>query len=167
MRNAHPVRRTVTLAPVPKSSSPTELVRMAVEAAVDQKGIDVIALDVREDSSAGESFKLRNSSRPAQGCSFADYFVIMSGTSTRHVKSLADKIEARLTAVGEKPLHINGLDSCEWVVIDYGNLVVHVFYEPARQYYGLDQFWRERGRVIPPSPELVDELRQLRTGMFG
>jgi ribosome silencing factor RsfS/YbeB/iojap len=134
---------------------------MAVEAAVDQRGIDVVALDVRPEFHPGEGF------RAGSGCSFADYFVIISGTSNRHVKGIADKIEARLSAVGEKPFHVTGLDTCEWVVLDYGNLVVHVFYEPSRQYYGLDQFWRERGSVIPPSPELANELRQLRTGMFG
>ena len=149
MRNVHPVRRTAPTSFAPKSVTPTDLVTLAVEAAVDQRGIDVVALDVRDE------------------CSFADYFVIISGTSNRHVKGLADKIAARLAAVGERPFHITGSDSCEWIVLDYGNVVVHVLYEPSRQYYGLDQFWRERGSVIPPSPELANELRQLRTGMFG
>lgn len=118
----------------------------AMRAAVDQKGLDVRGLDISSSS-------------------VADYFVIVSGTSERHVKGIADKVKQELEKLQETPLSVSGYEQGEWVLIDYGDLVVHIFFEPMRQYYGLDELWGKRGTPIEPGPELEKNLRMLRTGI--
>ena len=120
---------------------------LAVRAAVDQKGLDVRALDV------------------STVTNIADVFVIVSGTSERHVESLSDKIRTALGKAGQQPERSNGYGSSQWVILDYGSLVVHIFYEPARQHYHFDELW-ERGRRLRPTPSLEKELRMLHTGMY-
>jgi ribosome-associated protein len=119
----------------------------AMRAAVDQKGLDVRGLDIGQNSD------------------IADYFVIVSGTSERHVKGIADRIQEALSKLGEKALHVNGYEEGEWVLLDYGNLVVHIFFEPMRQYYGLDELWGKKSSIIEPGPELAHNMRMLRTGI--
>ena len=125
-----------------------KLARTAVRAAIDQKALDVKGLDV------------------AEICSFADCFVIASGTSERHVQGIADKVRKALLDLGERPMSVTGKDAGEWIIIDYGGLVVHVFYEPTRQYYEFDEFWKA-ARPVPIDPDLAQEMRRLRTGSFG
>ncbi len=77
-----------------------------------------------------------------------DAFVITSGRNTRQVKTIADEVEARLKVDGEiKPLRVEGLGDGQWVLIDYGDLVVHVFLDETRAYYDLERLWSDAPRV--------------------
>jgi ribosome-associated protein len=76
-------------------------------------------------------------------CSFADYFIICSGGSKRHVLALAQHIEEALKQVGIKPLGVEGLDEGQWVLLDYNSMVVHIFLQPLRDFYNLENLWSE------------------------
>ncbi len=73
----------------------------------------------------------------------ADYFVIATGTSSTHVKSLADEVEFRLKEMGIEPSHVEGYRSNSWILLDYANVVVHVFTAESRSFYDLDRLWRD------------------------
>ena len=80
--------------------------------------------------------------------SLCGHFVICSATNTRQVKSIADDIEQRLKAQdGPRPLRTEGLDDLRWVLLDYGDFVVHVFLDEARRYYDLERLWSDVPRV--------------------
>ncbi len=77
-----------------------------------------------------------------------DAFVITSGRNTRQVKTIAEEVEARLKADGGiTPLRIEGLDDTHWVLLDYGDLVVHVFLDETREYYDLERLWSDAPRL--------------------
>jgi ribosome-associated protein len=76
----------------------------------------------------------------------ADYFVIASGTSQRHVKALADRV-LEGTGGGRKPSHIEGYKSGYWILLDYGDVVVDVFREAERAFYGLERLWGDAPRL--------------------
>ncbi|MGD1096207.1 MAG: ribosome silencing factor [Bryobacteraceae bacterium] len=95
-----------------------------MRAADSKQARDVVALDVREVSS------------------FADYFVICSGTNSRQIQAIADEIEAKLKEAGEYPTSVEGYQNAEWVLVDYGDFVIHIFSEKARAYYDLERLWR-------------------------
>lgn len=73
----------------------------------------------------------------------ADYFVIATGTSSTHVKSLAEEVEFQLGEQGVKPLRTEGYDSKNWILLDYGEVIVHVFYPEARSFYDLEHLWAD------------------------
>lgn len=76
------------------------------------------------------------------------YFVICSATNTRAVRTIADEVEAQVSAAGgPKPLRVEGKDDLRWVLLDYGDFVVHVFLDEAREYYDLDRLWSDVGRI--------------------
>lgn len=75
--------------------------------------------------------------------SFTDYFVICSGSNPRQIQAIADEIEQRLKKQGEYPASIEGYENAEWVLVDYGDFVVHIFSEKARTYYDLERLWRD------------------------
>jgi ribosome-associated protein len=75
--------------------------------------------------------------------SFADYFVICSGTNTRQIQAITDEIGQQLKHRGERPSSVEGYDNAEWVLLDYGDLLIHVFSEKARVYYDLERLWRD------------------------
>jgi ribosome-associated protein len=104
-------------------------VRTAVRAADDKKAQDIVVL------------------RLSALTSFTDYFLICSANSTRQVQAVADEIEAQLKKEGVRPLSIEGYNSAEWVLIDYGPMVVHVFLESARRFYDLERLWRDAEKV--------------------
>ena len=79
--------------------------------------------------------------------SFADYFIICSGRSTRHVHSIAGHIEEVLKQRRVKPLGVEGLTEGQWVLLDYNEVVVHIFYQPMRAFYDLEGLWWEAPRV--------------------
>ncbi|MBQ4256083.1 MAG: ribosome silencing factor [Oscillospiraceae bacterium] len=86
----------------------------------------------------------------------ADYFIIADGTSTTQVKALADEIEYKVEeGMGRKPLRVQG-HSSGWVVIDYGDIVIHVFYKEQRDFYKLERLWAD-GEDIDISEYLVKE----------
>lgn len=79
--------------------------------------------------------------------SIADYFLLASGNSTRQVQAITRHLEKRMREAGWRPLGVEGEQEGKWVLLDYGDLVIHVFYEPVREFYDLDGLWREAGRV--------------------
>ena len=83
--------------------------------------------------------------------SFADYFVICTGANPKQVQAISDEIGIQLKDVGELPNSVEGYKQAEWVLVDYGDLLIHVFSTKAREYYGLERLWRNARTVeIPP-----------------
>lgn len=80
----------------------------------------------------------------------ADYFVICTGMSNTQIKALAGEVEFELSKLGIEPLHIEGYDSNEWVLLDYGSVIIHIFYKEARGYYKLERLWAD-GTELPLS----------------
>lgn len=95
----------------------------AARAAIDKKAIDVLVLDVQGLSSV------------------ADYFLVCSGRSTPHVKSISDAIREELKEEGSRPLHAEGQAESGWLLLDYGDVLMHVFLEDTRAYYSLERLW--------------------------
>lgn len=106
----------------PLAGAPEEL-RLAVRAAFSKKAEHVTVLDLRTKAA------------------FTDYFVICSGQSPRQVKAIVDAIEDVLRKAGVKPLHIEGAERAEWVLIDGFDFIVHVFTPDTREFYGLERLW--------------------------
>lgn len=73
----------------------------------------------------------------------ADYFVIASGTSNTHVGALADEVDFKMGEVGIQPSRVEGADSRSWILLDYGAVIVHVFYPEAREFYALERLWAD------------------------
>ena len=88
-----------------------------------------------------------------------DYFVIASGTSTTHTAALADEVEFQLTQKGIRPLSTEGYDAKNWVLLDYGTVIVHVFVPNTRTYYDLEHLWADADPVdissllVPETPQ--------------
>lgn len=101
---------------------PDELAR-AAELAADRKAADMMVLDLRGISNA------------------TDYFLIVSGTSDMHVRSIAEHILDELKKEGVRPSHVEGLRTGRWVLMDYIDFVVHVFHPAAREFYQLERLW--------------------------
>lgn len=91
----------------------------------DKKGIDVEVLNLSGISSV------------------TDAFVIASGSSTPHIKALSDYVEEGLSEKGFDPLRIEGYNSAKWILLDYGDVLVHIFSEEARQFYSLEWLWAD------------------------
>ncbi len=80
-----------------------------------------------------------------------DHFVITSGTNVRQVRTIAEEIERQIKELGgAAPRCVEGLDDARWVLLDYGQFVVHVFLDEARQYYNLERLWSDAPRVEQP-----------------
>lgn len=103
--------------------------REAVRAAQDRKALDLNVLNL------------------AGICSFTDYFLICSGTSTRHTKAICDAIFKKLEELGVTPTHIEGYSQAEWILVDYLDFVVHIFSERSRRFYELERLWKTAERV--------------------
>ena len=78
---------------------------------------------------------------------FTDYFVICSANSSRQVQSISDEIEDSLRSKKVRPLHVEGRTNAEWILMDYGTFIVHVFNEKSRQFYDLERLWRDAEKV--------------------
>lgn len=76
----------------------------------------------------------------------ADYFVIATGMSSTQVKALADEVEFKLSQLGVEPLHVEGKSS-GWILIDYGSVIIHVFYKNDREFYALDHLWQDAEQI--------------------
>lgn len=74
---------------------------------------------------------------------FADYFVICTGANARQIQTIAQEIEQQLKLRGEYPASVEGYRNAEWVLVDYGDLLVHIFSQKARLYYDLERLWRD------------------------
>jgi ribosome-associated protein len=93
----------------------------------------------------------------------ADYFIVCSGTSDVHIRTVADKIQDALQAAGERALSVEGYREATWVLLDYGDIVVHIMREEARQYYGLEAFW-QNAPLIESLREHTDDGARKRVG---
>ena len=83
--------------------------------------------------------------------SFTDYFVIMTGHNSRQIQAIADAVQESLREQGVRPLHVEGLERAEWVLLDYASVVVHVFMPATRAHYGLERLWHDA--PVLPTPE--------------
>ena len=107
----------------------TPQLTQAVRAALDRKALDLNVLDL-------------------EGvCSFTDYFVICTGTSTRHTQAICDAVIDELEKSGTRPRHIEGYHRAEWILVDYLSFVVHIFSDDARHFYDLERLWKNARRV--------------------
>lgn len=90
--------------------------------------------------------------------SFTDYFVVCSGESTTQVKAIAEHIEAAFLKGAIKPSSIEGLGYAHWVLMDYGDVIVHVFEEETRAYYELEKLWLDAPRItVPEEKDLISQ----------
>jgi ribosome-associated protein len=90
--------------------------------------------------------------------SFCDYFVICEGRSVLHVEAIRDRLLEKLREQGARPHHVEGGRNASWIVLDYGDVVVHVFDEPTRAFYDLEALWADAERVdvspgVPEAPQ--------------
>ncbi len=108
-----------------------ELAAACVRVAQDTKAEELVVLDVRGLAS------------------FTDYFVVMSGRSTRHVQGLAEAIDGELRAKRVSSRHSEGLREGLWVLLDFGDVVVHIFYHESRAFYDLEGLWHDAPRIDP------------------
>ena len=79
----------------------------------------------------------------------ASYFIIASGTSVTHIQALADSVEEKLSGIGVNLLHIEGYKSARWILMDYSDIVVHIFHEEDRKFYGLERLWQDGIELVP------------------
>ena len=77
----------------------------------------------------------------------ADYFIIANGTSNTQTKALADEVEFQLKQKGVEPLRIEGYQTANWIAMDYGTFIVHVFYKETREYYNLERLWNDAEQI--------------------
>jgi len=113
-----------------------------VRLAADKKARDAIVLDM------------------ADAVGYTDYFVILSGASTRQTKAIADAIREGLRAHGDRPARAEGETEAEWILLDYLDVVVHVFTPAARDFYRLEALWRDVPRVELPDQTSQDGASQ-------
>ena len=106
-----------------------ETAKMAVKALDSKKALDIKVIKIQDISA------------------IADYFVIATGTSSTHVKALADEVEAQLDEAGISVSHVEGYRSNSWILLDYVDVGVHVFSDEAREYYDLERLWQD-GEII-------------------
>jgi ribosome-associated protein len=122
--------------PVPARTSFADLdteVKLAIKCADDKKAENIVTLDLREIAS------------------FAEFFVIASGTNQRQVQAIADEINEQLKKhANVRPVRVEGYGTGEWVLLDYGDFVVHIFDKDSREFYDLERLWRDATRVDLP-----------------
>lgn len=108
------------------------VVKRVVSACEEVKGRDLTVLDVHSISD------------------FADYFVVVSGRSDRQVQGLTNRVVDELCRAGIKPLSVEGYEDGQWVLVDCGDVVVHLFYEPVREFYDIESLWMRAKRLQLP-----------------
>ena len=126
--------------PTPETTPPTiavdtlTRVREAVAAAEDRKAVELRVLHLEKVSD------------------FTDYFLICSGTSERQVQAIADAIQEKMREERVRPLHVEGYNRGQWVLLDYGDFVAHIFQEEPRRFYSLERLWGD-------APDVTNEFR--------
>jgi ribosome-associated protein len=139
-RSLNPTTHT-DLKSIPKPETSDELderILGALQAAGDKKALDLVVLDLREIAS------------------FTDYFVIVSGNNERQVQAISDEVFEKLKKSGTAAARVEGYKTAEWILLDYGDFIVHVFLDKARRFYDLERLWRESKPVLLP-PEFRGE----------
>jgi ribosome-associated protein len=105
------------------------MLERAARAALAKKAADVVALDLRRDSS------------------FTDYFLLASGANQKQMVAIADSVQETLRGEGLRPAHVEGYPRQEWILLDYGSFVVHIFTPRARAFYDLERLWGAATRM--------------------
>jgi ribosome-associated protein len=108
-----------------------EMTRIAIEALEDKKALDIRILDIREVSV------------------IADYFVIAGGANPNQIQALCDNVREKLGRAGYPEKHIEGFETANWILMDFGDLIVHIFDHENRTLYDLERIWRD-GRSVSP-----------------
>lgn len=129
-------RETISIE-IEQSSTPfaelDEEVKLALHCASEKKAFDLVALDLREIAS------------------FTEFFIIASGANQRQAQAIADEIQEQLKRqLKSKAVRIEGYSSAEWILIDYGDFIVHIFEQKAREFYDLQRLWRDAKKVELP-----------------
>src|SRR2546422_2232688 len=123
-----------------------ERIRRTINAALEKKALDLTVLDLREIAS------------------FTDFFVIATGTNRRQVQAISDEVVEQLKRSGTRAARVEGYQNAEWILVDYGDFVVHVFDEKARRFYDLERLWRDAKRLDLSPEHLGSEISDLRSG---
>lgn len=124
---------TSILAVQPQNNSSNEPSWLtAVRAAESKKALDIRVLDLREVTS------------------FADFFVICTGSNPRQIQAVCEEIGAQLAVRGEFPVSVEGFQNADWILSDYGDVIIHVFSEKMRAHFGLERLWRHAKEVPVP-----------------
>ena len=118
-----------------------DALKVAINAADDKKAYDLVALDISEIAS------------------FTSYFLFCTGDSSRQMQAIADEVEKKLKASGLRPSHVEGYKNAEWILMDYIDLVIHIFSKSARAYYDLERLWRD-GKKLDPSKFIQERARK-------
>jgi len=121
-------------------------IRRALHAAAEKKALEPTVLDLRGISS------------------FTDFFVICTGANRRQVQAIGDEIVEQLKRHGSPAARVEGYQNAEWILVDYGDFVVHVFDEKARRFYDLERLWREAGRLNVSPEQIGSETADLKSG---
>lgn len=115
-----------------QSDNTEQIVATVVEAMDSVKGKEIVTLDLRE-----------------TGTAVTDYFVICHANSKTQVEAIAEKVEDEVRdKTGVKPYHIEGKDNTEWILIDFVDVVVHIFLQSARSFYQLEELWADAERIV-------------------
>src|SRR5205807_7161863 len=122
-----------------------ERIRRSLQAAGEKKALDLTVLDLREIAS------------------FTDFFIIATGTNRRQVQAISDEVVEQLKRAGNRAARVEGYQTAEWILIDYGDFIVHVFDEKARRFYDLERLWREARRVDLKFEILGSEISNLKS----
>ena len=118
----------------PAADSSAGLLELITSSLKDDQAIDVVAIDLRNKTI------------------LADYLVIATGRSQRHVGAVAERLVERLKESERRPVGVEGLPRCDWVLIDAGDVIAHVFRQEVREFYNLEKMWSVE---IPPSEQAV------------
>ena len=133
MNATHREDRIIATNP-PSLPSPQQLLELIEQSLDDDKAIDIVSIDL-----TGKS-------------SIADAMVVASGASVRQVGAMADHLRKKLKAAGIKGISIEGLENCDWVLIDSGDVIVHLFRPEVRDFYNLEKLWSE---ALPESVDVT------------
>jgi len=112
-----------------KNTDSQQIALFLADRAAYNKAEDVVVLDVRNQAD------------------FADFFVICHAKSSRHVASIADEVEAAAVRAGLRPRGIEGMQEARWVLMDFGDVIVNIFYEPLRSFYDLEALWAKAAKT--------------------
>ncbi|HUT55560.1 MAG TPA: ribosome silencing factor [bacterium] len=117
-----------------KKLASEEQALVAANACLDMKAEDIVVL------------------RVAELTAYADFLVITSGRSTRQAQSIAERVQRAIAAAGSRPVGIEGEREGNWILVDWGAVIVHVFYAPVREFYDLEKLWGDAPRLTFPGP---------------
>jgi len=118
-----------------------DALKIAINAADDKKAYDLVVLDISEIAS------------------FANYFLFCTGDSSRQIQAIADEVEQQLKESGIRPAHVEGYRNAEWILMDYMDLVIHIFSKNARAYYDLERLWRD-GKKLDTSAYIQERTHK-------